>query len=100
MAFVLHLYPPSPNPSSTGTFICYYVSADATMDIKIYNVSGEKVRDLDPFPAQGGKNNETFWDGKSSADMPVASGVYLFKVAGTSLRDEKAQGFGKCAVLR
>jgi hypothetical protein len=97
---LLHLYPSSPNPfGSQGTYLTYWLQADALVHVRIYDVSGEAVRDLSPFAGKAG-DNETFWDGKNSSGRPVASGVYIYRVAASTPRGEQASDIGKCAALR
>ena len=97
---MLHLYASSPNPfGSGGVFITYWLQTDARVDIEVYDVSGEKVRSLEPFAGKAG-NNETFWDGKNHSGALVASGVYIYRIRATSPLNEQAQDFGKCAALR
>jgi len=96
----LHLYGNSPNPfGPSGTWITYWLQVDARVDITVYDVSGEKVRSLPSYPGRAG-DNETFWDGKNDAGRPVASGVFIYRLAATSARGEQAHDFGKCAALR
>ena len=101
---ILHLYGNSPNPfGGGGTWITYWLQVDATVNIDVWDVSGEKVRSLPPFAGRSnmGNNgdNETFWDGKNDSGKPVASGVYIYRVRATTARAE-AHDFGKAAVLR
>lgn len=98
-SLVLHLYPSSPNPAPEGVWITFYISVEAMVDIIIYDISGEKVRGLDPFPARVG-NNEAFWDGRNSTALPAATGVYIYRLEATSNQNETEQVFGKCALLR
>jgi hypothetical protein len=99
-SLLLHLYASSPNPfSSQGTYITYWLQVDALINIRVYDVSGELVRDLNPFAGKAG-DNETFWDGKNSSGRPVASGIFIYKVSATTPRDEHASNFGKCAAVR
>jgi len=97
---LLHLYPNSPNPFGTeGTYLAYFINVDATVDIKVYDVSGEMVRALDPFPGRAG-NNEEFWDGKNSSAQSVASGTYIYRVIATSAAGDLISDFSKCAALK
>lgn len=97
---VLHLWPNSPNPfGESGTWLAYFIAVDAIVDIKVYDVSGELVRALDPFPGKMG-NNEEFWDAKNSSGAPVASGTYIYKVKATSTAGEVIADFAKCAAIK
>jgi flagellar hook assembly protein FlgD len=97
---MLHLYPASPNPfGSQGVYLTYFLSVDARVQVRVWDVSGEAVRDLDPVWGHAG-DNELFWDGRNRAGRPVASGTYVYRLSATSRRDEKAAEFGKCAAVR
>jgi hypothetical protein len=96
----LSLHGNNPNPGGdSGTYITYGICVDATVRIRVYTVSGEIVRDLEPFEALAG-NNEEFWDCRNRNRLKVATGVFIYRVEATSRRGETAVGFGKCAVLR
>ena len=97
---LLHLYPSSPNPfGSQGTYIAYWLQVDARINIRVYDISGEVVRDLSPYAGKAG-DNETFWDGKNNAGRPVSSGVYIYEIVATTPRNEVAHAFSTCAALR
>ena len=70
-----------PNPFNPTTEICFSISSeqDKPVAIEIFNVRGQKVRKLEM------KNDEleigsVTWDGTDSANRPVASGVYLYRL--------------------
>jgi hypothetical protein len=68
---------PNPNPSDgTGVWLPYLLSRDAQVNIRIYTVAGEPVRDLDPFHGIWGANEE-FWDERNKAGARVASGIFI-----------------------
>ncbi|MBN2070521.1 MAG: T9SS type A sorting domain-containing protein [Candidatus Krumholzibacteriota bacterium] len=56
-------------------------SADMTfLDIKIYNVKGQRVRHLFSLPLPAGQYKNIEWDGLDDRGAPVSSGVYFMKV--------------------
>ena len=75
------LLPNYPNPFNPETWIPYDLGNDANVQIDIYNLKGEHVRQL----AMGNQVTGTYrsqsraahWDGRNSAGEPVASGVYV-----------------------
>ena len=96
----LHLYPNSPNPfGPSGTYLAYNLNVDATVDIRVYDISGELVRQLDPFPGKRG-NNEEFWDAQNSVGKPVASGTYIYKVKATSAAGDVESDLAKCSAIK
>jgi M6 family metalloprotease-like protein len=100
LPLVLHLHPSNPNPfGSQGTYLTFWLSTAARCDVEIWSVSGEKVRDLEPVECKQG-GNEIFWDGKNRSGRPVASGVYIYRIVAISPRNERGQGFAKCAAVR
>jgi flagellar hook assembly protein FlgD len=94
----LHGNDPNPAPD-TGTWIVYTLCTQATVRVKVYDVSGELVRDLGPQDEPAG-NVEQFWDLKNSGGNKVASGVFIYRVEAETVRGETAVKFDKCAVLR
>ena len=96
---LLHLLPPSPNPSSGELiWLPYFVSVDSNVDIVIYSVAGEKVRSLNPVWTAAGYS-ERQWDMKNESGQRVASGTYIYKVRAESARGELESDFSKCAVF-
>jgi len=76
-----------PNPVYDGTtFIRYYVSEDSKINIKIFDLAGDFVAELND-DASGGMDNETTWNVGD-----VQSGVYLARIeaSGTSGKTEHA----------
>lgn len=67
-----------PNPASEKTFFRVYVSEDANIKIRIYDLSGDFVDEITGF-AYGGYENEFQWNLKS-----VQSGIYYAKVEASS----------------
>ncbi|MGA9117800.1 MAG: FG-GAP-like repeat-containing protein [Bacteroidota bacterium] len=64
-----------PNPVYDGkTFIRYFISEDATIHIKIFDLAGDLVTELSG-PGNGGIDNEVAWNVTG-----VQSGVYLARV--------------------
>ncbi len=66
-----------PNPSRAEVVIVLEGSCDAV--VTIHDVRGGIVRGAEPI-RPGTK--EWVWDGKDDTGRPVASGVYLVRVAG------------------
>lgn len=98
LCLVLHGNNPNPG-GDDGTYLSYSLCAASTVKVRLYTLSGEVVRDLEPFEAQAG-NQEQFWDCRNSHRLKVASGVFIYRVEAVSARGETASAFGKCAVLR
>ncbi len=89
---------PNPDPSPGTVYLPYALSIPATVSIRIYDVSGEVVRDLQPFAGSAGANQEV-WDGRNSSGAQAASGVFIAHVtarAGGQSRD----AWMKLAIVR
>ncbi len=71
-----------PNPFNPETWIPYTLADDAAVDVRIYDVEGKLVRNLDVGYQRGGRylNRETaaYWDGRDQLGESVSSGVYFY----------------------
>lgn len=95
----LILHPPNPNPSNNGVWLPYSIGTNADVDIQVWTISGEPVRELKPgFQLLG--THEEFWDHRNEAGNKVGSGIYVYRVKARSLAAEERKEFGKCAVAR
>jgi len=84
-----------PNPVYEGeTFIRYYVAEDSKINIKIFDLAGDYVAELND-DAQGGMDNETKW---SVTD--IQSGVYLARIEATSNSGKSEHAIIKIAVVK
>ncbi len=79
------LLPNFPNPFNPETWIPYDLARDAKVDIKIYNLKGETIRELKiGFQNAGSyrsKELAAYWDGRNSTGELVASGVYFYMLS-------------------
>ena len=75
---LLHNYP---NPFNPETWIPYQLQEAAVVHLRIYDVRGALVREIDlGFKASGrylATNRAAHWDGRDQKGMQVASGVYF-----------------------
>ncbi|KPJ64697.1 hypothetical protein AMJ44_12290 [candidate division WOR-1 bacterium DG_54_3] len=75
----LQLFPNYPNPFNPETTIIYFLPADGKVKLIIYNLRGEKVKELTSgFQTRGWK--KVIWDGRNSQREKVASGIYLCRL--------------------
>jgi hypothetical protein len=98
---MLVLTPKLPNPDpagDTGVWLPYVLTCDADVSIRIYDVAGETVRDLDPFDGRTGANEE-FWDERNNSGQQAASGVFIAHIIARALGTQ-ADAWMKLAVLR
>ncbi len=78
------LLPNFPNPFNPETWIPYDLAQDANVDIKIYNLKGETIREFKIGFQNAGtyrtKELAAFWDGRNSTGELVASGLYFYSL--------------------
>ncbi len=76
------LLPNYPNPFNPETWIPYDLGQDSDVDIHIYNLKGESIRQLRVgFRTAGTYRTQAraaHWDGRNATGEPVASGVYFY----------------------
>ena len=73
-----------PNPFNAVTVISFALPKTGHVKLEVYNILGQKVKDLvDEVVTAGYKR--VVWDGKDNSGKAVASGVYLYQL--------KADGF-------
>jgi len=68
-----------PNPFNPFTTIRFKLPQDQKVSIKIYNVLGEKVRELFSGEMRKGEN-EILWNGENDNGFAVPSGVYIYRI--------------------
>lgn len=74
--YVLHGAYPNPfNPSTTIKYALPYAS---DISISIYNMSGQKIKDLELLNQSAG-THKAIWDGKTNNSVKAASGIYIVK---------------------
>ena len=84
-----------PNPVYEGTTnIRYYVDKDAHINIKIFDLAGDFVAELND-EAQGGMDNETVWNVGD-----IQSGVYLARIEAVCDCGNTEQAVIKIAVVK
>lgn len=76
------LLPNYPNPFNGGTNILYEARREGQLRFEIYDITGRLCRSLNALVKPG--INEIYWDGADNSNLKVASGIYFYRVAGTS----------------
>ena len=93
------LLPNYPNPFNPETWIPYDLAEDAEVEIHIYNLKGETVRQLSlGFQGAGTyrtRSRAAYWDGRNAVGEPVASGVYFY-----SLRTGEIKATRRMVILK
>ncbi len=73
------LYQNYPNPFNPSTTIKYDLKENANVVLKVYNVLGQEVRTLVNTNQTAGFK-KVVWDGRDNNGVPVASGVYIYRI--------------------
>jgi len=74
-----------PNPFNPDTWIPYQLKKDNEVTIRIFNIRGNVVRELDlGFKSAGlylDRDSAIHWDGRNDAGEQVSSGVYFYSIS-------------------
>lgn len=73
------LFPNCPNPFNPETSIEYQLPYSAEVSLTIYNLRGQKVREL-MNTAQAAGMHSVQWNGRNESGQLVASGLYLYRI--------------------
>jgi hypothetical protein len=73
------LYPSFPNPARGSCLIRYALPGPSLVSLKVYDISGRLVRELDRGERPAGVH-PVFWDGRNGAGLSVPGGVYLYRL--------------------
>jgi len=68
-----------PNPFNPTTKITYSINCNANVKLDIYNVKGQKVRNLLEETIHKGEH-QAAWDGNDDLGKPCPSGIYFCKI--------------------
>jgi hypothetical protein len=99
----LLLTPHHPNPDPAGPigiWFPYTITADSTMHLKVYDISGELIVAAAPFfKAAGNPAEEWHWDILNTAKQRASSGVYLCRIEADAAGGQTQVVWEKCSVL-
>lgn len=82
------LYQNYPNPFNPTTTIEYTVARTSQVTITIYDVRGQRVRQLLNESRAPGRHR-TMWDGTTDQESSVASGIYFYRLRIGTFSDVK-----------
>jgi hypothetical protein len=68
-----------PNPFNASTSISFTLNKPEKVSLAVYNLTGQKVRELASGNYSSGSHT-TVWDGKDNSGNAVSSGVYLARM--------------------
>ncbi|MDP8203790.1 MAG: T9SS type A sorting domain-containing protein [Candidatus Tenebribacter mawsonii] len=69
-----------PNPFNPTTTISFDLASESDVSIIVYNVKGQKVKQLINEQLSIGQHSIE-WDGKDSNNKSIASGIYFYKIS-------------------
>ena len=73
-----------PNPFNPETWIPFELSQDAEVTFTIYDVQGQRIRQLQLGQVAAGRyvtaDQAAYWDGKSETGEVVSSGTYFYQI--------------------
>jgi hypothetical protein len=89
-----------PNPFNPTTSIPFALPTESKVKIEVFNLLGQRVAVLEDGIMQAG-NYKAIWDGRSSSNIPVASGIYILTLhAEGTVKDMKFTGTNKLLLLK
>jgi hypothetical protein len=68
-----------PNPFNPETTISFFLPQAGKTELSIYNLKGQKVRNLLSAPLPTGTHRAT-WNGMDDHNKPVSSGIYFYRI--------------------
>jgi hypothetical protein len=82
------LYQNSPNPFNPDTKISFDLKDDQLVSLVIYNMKGQKVRQLVCNQLSTGRHS-LVWNGKDDNNKLVSSGIYFYKIKAEEFQKTK-----------
>jgi len=80
LPLVFTLHPPVPNPFNSSTTIEFVVPFAEHVSLNVYDLAGHVVHTLVDGDQPAGKH-AVVWDGCNASGRPVASGIYVYRLA-------------------
>lgn len=74
------LYPNAPNPFNSETVLSWLLPRPGAVRLEVFALNGQRLVTLWQGPRQAGYHL-LHWDGRDDEGRPLASGVYLFRLA-------------------
>ena len=91
-----------PNPFNPSTTIQYHLNQQGTVNVSVYNLSGQKIRQLVDSHQDPGQHSVS-WDGKNERCVTMGSGMYFYRLNVNSAFAGTRDGLsktGKMVLLR
>ncbi|MFO7897052.1 MAG: C25 family cysteine peptidase [Candidatus Cloacimonadales bacterium] len=91
----VELFPIFPNPFNPRTFISFFISQTAWIEISVYNLKGQRVQTIMAASLESGRH-KVVWNSLDNFGQAVGSGVYFIALS----VDGKAVAARKCLLLK
>ena len=82
-----------PNPFNPETWVPYTLADDADISVRIYDVTGKLVRNLNVGHQQAGRyisrDTAAYWDGRDQLGESVSSGIYFYTLKADGFSDTR-----------
>jgi len=85
-----------PNPFNAITHFSFSVNTPGEAELIVYNIKGQRVRNLYKAHVDSDSQITLIWDGKNDFRKDVASGIYFYQL----LIDNKPISIKKCLLLK
>jgi hypothetical protein len=83
------LYQAAPNPFNPNTTIRYDLPQSASVELRVYDVSGRLVRVLVRSESQPAGHYVVSWDGKDDRGYSVSAGIYFYRIGAGSFEETR-----------
>ncbi len=77
-----------PNPFNPSTTIRYSIDSPQKISIKIYNISGQLIKEINREHNHAGEY-EVIWDGKNNYGQKISSGAYFYQLTAGKYTEAK-----------
>ena len=88
-----------PNPFNPSTTIRFALPEEATVSLKVYNVLGQEVATLAEGQLPAAFHN-VVWNGTNNSGVPVATGMYFYRLEATGASGQKFTSLKKLILLK
>jgi len=77
-----------PNPIKKDGWFTFHITEDAYVDIKVYTITGRKIKDIKAGLCSSGYN-QIFWDGRDEEGDRLANNTYFYKITAKQVSNSK-----------
>lgn len=84
----IELYQNYPNPFNPSTCISFNLKNTQNVEVNIYNIKGQKVKELVNTKLEAGKHSFT-WDGNNQNNKKTSAGIYFYQIKAGDFKQTK-----------